>query len=81
MIGRRSVTVVARDGATADSLATAAYVLGPERGLALVEDTPGAAALISESDGNETESIPSRRLGGFLTERPESPREIPATRP
>ena len=36
---RASVTVVARDGATADALETAAYLLGPERGLKLVDDT------------------------------------------
>jgi len=41
---RASVTVVARDGATADSLATAAFVLGPERGLVLI-DRLGATGL------------------------------------
>src|SRR5262249_10228552 len=46
VVDRCSVTVVARDGATADSLDTAVYVLGPERGMALVEATEGAAALI-----------------------------------
>jgi thiamine biosynthesis lipoprotein len=35
--GPRSVTVVARDGATADALATAISVLGPERGLNLAK--------------------------------------------
>jgi thiamine biosynthesis lipoprotein len=47
--GRRGVTVVASDGLTADGLATAVSVLGRERGLALIDDTPGAAALILES--------------------------------
>jgi len=42
---RASVTVVAADGATADALETAVYVLGPERGLKLVDQTPGAAAI------------------------------------
>ncbi len=42
---RASVTVVAPDGATADALETTVYILGPERGLKLVEDTPGAAAI------------------------------------
>jgi thiamine biosynthesis lipoprotein len=45
LIGQRSVTVVAPDGMTADSLATAASVLGPEKGLALIEQTAGASAL------------------------------------
>jgi len=44
--GRQSVTVIASDGTTADSLATALNVLPPAKGLALVESTPGAAALI-----------------------------------
>ena len=42
---RRSVTVIAPDGATADGLDTAACVLGPDKGLALIESTPGAAGL------------------------------------
>ncbi len=48
--GRSSVTIVADDGATADSLATAVSVLGPEEGLRLVESIPGAAALIVRVD-------------------------------
>ena len=42
---RASVTVVAPDGATADALETTVYVMGPERGLKLVDQTPGAAAI------------------------------------
>jgi thiamine biosynthesis lipoprotein len=42
---RASVTVVAPDGGTADALETTVYILGPERGLKLVEETPGAAAI------------------------------------
>jgi len=42
---RASVTVVAADGATADALETTVYILGPERGLKLVDETPGAAAI------------------------------------
>ena len=49
---RSSVTVVAPDGATADALDTAACVLGPERGLKLIEETDGAAAIFVRS--NET---------------------------
>jgi FAD:protein FMN transferase len=36
------LTVIAQDCTTADSLATAASVLGPECGLKLIEETPGA---------------------------------------
>jgi FAD:protein FMN transferase len=42
---RRSVTVIAREGITADGLDTAACILGPEKGLGLIESTPGAAGL------------------------------------
>lgn len=43
---RITVTIVARRGIDADSLATAVSVLGAKRGLAYVERQPGAAALI-----------------------------------
>jgi thiamine biosynthesis lipoprotein len=42
--GRSAVTVVAPDGTTADALATAASVLGPQAGLELVARRPGCAA-------------------------------------
>jgi thiamine biosynthesis lipoprotein len=44
--GQLTVTVVARRGIDADGLATAVSVLGPERGLALVDAHGDAAALI-----------------------------------
>jgi thiamine biosynthesis lipoprotein len=44
LTGRSSVTVVANDGTTSDSLATAVSVMGPEAGLRLVDATPGASA-------------------------------------
>jgi len=43
---RSSVTVIAPNGMAADGLATAVSVLGPERGLALIERTCGAACLM-----------------------------------
>ena len=53
VVDRCTVTVVAPDGATADALDTAVYVLGPDAGLPLVESTPGASAYIvrKTSDG------------------------------
>jgi thiamine biosynthesis lipoprotein len=62
VIGRSSVTVMARDGTTADSLATAVSVLGPERGLALVEDTEGAAAYIVRKTEKGEEVFVSKRF-------------------
>jgi FAD:protein FMN transferase len=44
--GRRASIVVARDGATADALATALTVMEVADGLALAESTPGVAARV-----------------------------------
>lgn len=46
LTGRSSVTVVAPNGTSSDSLATAISVLGPERGLELAEKTEGVEAMI-----------------------------------
>lgn len=53
---RASVTLVAPDGATADSVATSVYMLGPEKGLHLADQIPGAAVLFLQStpDGLKT---------------------------
>lgn len=50
LTGRSSVTIVAPDGTTADSVATAVSVLGPRKGLDFVESTVGIAALIARKD-------------------------------
>ena len=44
--GQRGVSVRADDGLVADALATALSVLGYQRGLSLIDDSPSAAALI-----------------------------------
>ncbi len=51
-----SVTVVAADSTTADALATAISVLGPEEGVALAERTPGVECMVitESSDGLKT---------------------------
>jgi len=64
-----SVTVVARDGTTADSLATAVSVLGPTRGLELIERTAGAAALIVRNVDGKLETRESRNLNEFEAKR------------
>jgi FAD:protein FMN transferase len=53
LTGRRSVTVVAPNGVTADSMTKAVSVLPPERGLKLIEDTPGAATYIVVLDKDD----------------------------
>jgi thiamine biosynthesis lipoprotein len=59
LTSRSSVTVIARDGTTADSLATAVCVLGPERGLKLIEKTPESAALIVRAEAGEVKTYNS----------------------
>ena len=54
--GCRSVTVLADACARADALATAVFVLGPVRGMALVEAAPGVEALIVDADGGRHDS-------------------------
>ncbi len=60
LVGRVGVTVVARDGTTADCLATAACVLGVERGVKLVEETPGAAVLFVRKTEKGEETVESK---------------------
>lgn len=60
------VTVIARDGLTADGLSTAVSVLGPEAGLNLVESEPGAAVFIARKPGERLETRASSRLSRFL---------------
>jgi thiamine biosynthesis lipoprotein len=46
LVGQFSITVLAKSGATADALATAAAVLGPECGVKLVESLGGQARFV-----------------------------------
>ena len=58
-----SVTVIAPDGITADALASAVSVLGPEQGLKLIDATPGTAALIVRAPQGKVEKHKSKRWG------------------
>jgi thiamine biosynthesis lipoprotein len=66
----RSVTIHARTALEADALDDAVFVLGPERGLALVESIEGVGAVIVDAAGRVHVS---RRLEGAL-ERTATPR-------
>lgn len=47
----RSVTIVCPDAELADGLATATFVLGPEKGLELINALKGVEALLVDTDG------------------------------
>lgn len=54
--GCQSVTVITDSVALGDALATAIFVLGPEQGLNLLADYPGAEGLIVAADGSHHSS-------------------------
>jgi thiamine biosynthesis lipoprotein len=56
-----SVTIVAPDGLTADALSTAVSVLGPERGLKLIDATPGVAGYILRAPDGKIHAHASSR--------------------
>jgi thiamine biosynthesis lipoprotein len=60
------VTVIAPDCLTADSLATAVSVLGPERGVALIESTPRAALQWVRMPEGRIQAGESRLFPGFV---------------
>jgi FAD:protein FMN transferase len=49
--GVHSATVLAPDGVTSEALSKAVFVLGVERGLALIEKTPGTDAVVVDAQG------------------------------
>ena len=61
LTGRRSASVVAADALTSDMLATTANVLPADRAIALVDQTPGAAAIVGSIDGDIVSWRRSRR--------------------
>jgi thiamine biosynthesis lipoprotein len=63
---RIGATIIAPDGMTADALDTAACVLGPERGLALIESVAGAAGRITTIDGDRVTVHESKRFKQYL---------------
>jgi thiamine biosynthesis lipoprotein len=71
LTGRRSVTVVAKNGITSDSMTKAVMLMDTDKALELIEATPGAATLIvtTDSDGSETVRM-SPRLKAHLGRTP-----------
>jgi thiamine biosynthesis lipoprotein len=62
---RSSVTVVAADGATSDALATAVCILGPERGLKMIEGHQNVEALIVQATDDGVETFESKGFRGY----------------
>lgn len=49
-VGTTSVTIVAKSATFADAMATGVFVLGPEKGMALIESEPDLEGVIVDSD-------------------------------
>lgn len=62
LVGRMSATVVARRGIQSDSLTKTVAVLGPERGLPIIDGVPEAAALLVRKTAGGEEVFKSKRF-------------------
>jgi thiamine biosynthesis lipoprotein len=69
LIGRSSVTVVAPNGITADSLTKVVSVLGPRRGFAIVDKIDGVASYVVRKTEKGEEEFESRRFAGVPQEK------------
>ncbi len=49
--GCQSVTIIAKEGVMADGLDTGIFVMGPEKGMALIESLPGVEGVIVNAQG------------------------------
>ncbi|HZY84924.1 MAG TPA: FAD:protein FMN transferase [Gemmataceae bacterium] len=67
LIGRMGVTVVAPDGITADSLTKVVAVLGPTKGIPIIQETPGVSARVVRRTDEGAETVVSK---GFPKLRP-----------
>lgn len=67
-----SVTVIAPTCMAADALASAVSVLGPEKGLKLIETTPSTAAFIMRAPEGKMETFQSRGWRAFSGATPTS---------
>jgi FAD:protein FMN transferase len=62
LVGRMSATVVARKGIESDSLTKVVAVLGPEKGIKIVEANAGASVRLVRKTGEEFEIIVSKNF-------------------
>jgi thiamine biosynthesis lipoprotein len=67
LIGKRSVTIVAKSDLVADGFDTGICVMGREKGMKLVENRPDLAGLfVEEKPDGDLEITLSTRFGAFL---------------
>jgi len=69
-----TVTVIAPTGLESDGLDTAVSVLGPDRGLALIESRPRVAAIIIRRTGLGAEVVMSSRFRELIARHVDVPR-------
>jgi thiamine biosynthesis lipoprotein len=62
LVGRMSVTVVAPKGITADSMTKVVAVLGPEKGLKIIEETEDVSARMVRQTDKGQEVTTSKRF-------------------
>jgi thiamine biosynthesis lipoprotein len=62
LVGRQSVTVVAEHGITADSMTKVVCVLGPDKGLPIIDATPGVSAYGIRETAKGLETFESKRF-------------------
>jgi FAD:protein FMN transferase len=62
LIGQQSVTVIAPQGITADSMTKVAMILAPKKGLAIIEKMDGASCLIVRKTDQGCEVSSSKRF-------------------
>jgi thiamine biosynthesis lipoprotein len=62
-----SVTILSPDGTLADAMSKAAFILGPQAGLALVDSFPGMSAVMvyRKPDGTAGVAVSSRLAGAY----------------
>ena len=67
-----SATIVSEDGTIADAMSKAAFLLGPDRGMALIDATPGMGGVIAyrKPDGGIGIAVSSRLAGAFRPVKP-----------
>jgi thiamine biosynthesis lipoprotein len=68
LVGRMSVTVVAPNGTTADSLTKVVSVLGPERGLAIIDKLEGVSSYVVRKGEKGEETFQSKRFHSLSRE-------------